>query len=163
VSNQPFRVLFLSRRNSARSVIAEALANSIGRGQFEAFSAGVRPAPSVDPVAVELLEHAGVPPPDHPPRDVREFSAPDSPPFDFIFTLSDTAAGEAPPTWPGHPITAHWRCDDPEQFADESERRAALMRARNELERRLRLLTNLPVHSLDRLSLQRQLEAMGGN
>ncbi len=163
MEGQPFRVLFLSQRNAARSVIAEALANSIGHGQFEAFSAGVRPAAVIDPVAVELLKHAGVNPPDHPPRHVREFSAPDSPPFDFIFTLSDTAAGEAPPTWPGHPITAHWRCDDPESFDDETERRAALVRARTELERRLRLLTNLPVRSLDRMSLQTQLDSMGGD
>jgi arsenate reductase (thioredoxin) len=163
VASQPFRVLFLSQRNAARSVIAEALANSIGHGEFEAFSAGVRPASSVDPEVIELLRHAGVAPPDHPPRHVREFSAPDAPPFDFIFTLSDTAAGEAPPNWPGHPITAHWRCDDPEQYDDDSDRHAALVRARNELERRLRLLTNLPVRSLDRLSLQTQLDGMSGD
>ena len=64
--------------------------------------------------------------PDHPPQHVREFSAPDSPPLDFVFTLSDTAAGEAPPMWPGHPITAHWRCADPEQYEDATERRMAL-------------------------------------
>jgi hypothetical protein len=92
---------------------------------------------------------------------VREFSAPDSPPLDFVFTLSDTAAGEAPPMWPGHPITAHWRCADPDQFDDENERRLALIRTRKELERRLRLFSNLPVHSLDRLSLQSHLEQLG--
>src|SRR5688572_11822185 len=98
---QPFRVLFLSRRNSARSLLAEAIANSIGRGRIIAFSAGVRPAASYDPIAIELLQHAELPVPDHPPRHVREFAAPDSPPLDFIFTLSDTAADEAPPIWPG--------------------------------------------------------------
>ena len=77
----PFRVLFLSQRNSARSMIAEAIANSVGGGQFQAFSAGVRPAPRVDPMAAELIEHAGLPIPDHPPQHVREFSAPDSPPL----------------------------------------------------------------------------------
>jgi arsenate reductase (thioredoxin) len=141
--------------------MAEAIANSIGRGQFEAFSAGVRPASRVDPMAAELLEHAGLHIPDHPPQHVREFSAPDSPPLDFVFTLSDTAAGEAPPTWPGHPITAHWRCTDPEQFDDEAERRLALIRARNELERRLRVFANLPMSSLDRMSLQEQVDALG--
>ena len=161
MSGQPFRVLFLSQRNSARSMMAEALANSIGRGQIEAFSAGVRPAVRVDPMAAELLEHAGLPVPDHPPQHVRQFSAPDSPPLDFVFTLSDTAAGEAPPTWPGHPITAHWRCTDPEQFDDPAERRLALIRARTELERRLRVFANLPVKSLDRISLQAHVDALG--
>jgi arsenate reductase (thioredoxin) len=89
-------VLFLSQRNSARSMMAEAIANSVGRGHIEAFSAGLHPARSIDPVAVELLKHAGLNAPDHQPRHVREFSAPDSPPLDFIFTLSDTAAGESP-------------------------------------------------------------------
>src|SRR5689334_2087556 len=129
VAAEPFRVLFLSQRNSARSMMAEAIANSLGRGQLEAFSAGVRPAARVDPIAAQLLEHAGLPLPDHPPQHVREFSAPDSPPLDFVFTLSDTAAGEVPPAWPGHPITAHWRCVDPERFEDEAERRLALGRA----------------------------------
>jgi arsenate reductase len=161
VHGHPFRVLFLSQRNSARSMMAEAIANSIGHGQLEAFSAGVRPAAHIDPIAAELLEHAGVEVPAHPPQHVREFSAPASPPLDFVFTLSDTAAGEAPPTWPGQPITAHWRCTDPEQFDDPEDRRHALMRTRAELERRLRVLTNLPVRSLDRLSLQAQVDSLG--
>ncbi len=161
MEGQPFRVLFLSRRNSARSLMAEAIAKSIGHGQFEAFSAGVRPATRVDPVAVEVLQHAGLDVPDHLPRHVREFSAPDSPPFDFVVTLSDTPSGEAPPTWPGHPITAHWRCADTEQFHDEGERRLSLARIRAELERRLRVFANLPVNSLDRISLQAQVDALG--
>lgn len=161
MDTQPFTMLFLSQRNSARSMMAEALANSIGHGQLRAFSAGVRPAENIDPIAAELLEHAGVDVPDHPPQHVRKFSSPEAPPLDFVFTLSDTAAGEAPPSWPGHPITAHWRCTDPEQFDDPVERRQALIRTRAELERRLRVLTNLPVRSLDRLSLQTHVEALG--
>lgn len=161
MEGQTFRVLFLSQRNSARSMLAEAIANSIGGGQIEAYSAGVRPAARVDPIAVELLQHAGLPVPNHPPQHVREFSAPDSPPLDFVFTLSDTAAGEAPPMWPGHPITAHWRCADPEQYEDPTERRMALVRARTELERRLRVFANLPVKSLDRMSLQAHVDALG--
>ena len=162
MEGRPFRMLFISRRNSARSVMAEALANSIGHGRLAAYSAGVRPSPRLDPIAVELLHHAGVDVPPHGPQHVREFSTPESPPLDFVITLSDTAAGEAPPSWPGHPITAHWRCTDPEQFDDPAERRQALMRTRAELERRLRVFTNLPVQSLDRLSLQAQVDALGG-
>jgi arsenate reductase len=159
---QPFRILFLSQRNTARGVMAEALANAIGGGEFQAFSAGVRPGVRIDPVAAELLRHAGLTVPEHPPQHVREFSAPDSPPLDFVFTLSDTAAGEAPPVWPGHPITAHWHCDDPAQYDDPAEKRHALIRTRKELERRLRVLANLPVKSLDRMSLQTQIDALGG-
>ena len=162
MESRPYRLLFLSPRNSARSIMAEALANSIGHGEGQAFSAGVRPAARIDPVAAELLEHAGLDAPGHPPQHVREFSAPESPPLDFVFTLSDTAAGEAPPSWPGHPITAHWRCTDPEQYDEPAERRLALMRTRAELERRLRVFTNLPVRSLDRMSLQAQVDALGG-
>jgi arsenate reductase (thioredoxin) len=154
--------LFLSLRNSARSIMAEAMTNSMGRGEWQAFSAGVRPAPRIDPVVTELLQHAGFEAPKHAPQHVREFSAPESPPLDFVFTLSDTAAGEAPPSWPGHPITAHWRCTDPEQFDDPAEHRLALIRTRSELERRLRVFTNLPVRTLDRMSLQAQVDALGG-
>lgn len=161
VDGQPFRILFLSQRNTARGVMAEAIANAIGGGEFQAFSAGVRPGARVDPVAAELIEHAGLNVPAHPPQHVREFSAPDSPPLDFVFTLSDTAAGEAPPMWPGHPITAHWHCDDPAQFDDPVEKRQVLIRTRAELERRLRVFANLPVKSLDRMSLQTHVEALG--
>jgi arsenate reductase (thioredoxin) len=162
VEGQPFRMLFLSQRNSARSVMAEALANAIGRGQIEAFSAGVRPAQSFDPIALELLKRAGIAPPAHPPQHVREFSRPDAPALDFVFILSDTAAGEAPPVWPGHPVTAMWRCSDPQRFETESERRLALMRTRSELERRLRIFSNLPTHSLDRASLLSRIDSLDG-
>jgi protein-tyrosine-phosphatase len=99
----------------------------------------------------------GIEAPNHPPQHLRFFSAAGAPPLDFVFTLSDTAAGEAPPVWPGQPFTAHWRCDDPEKYETEAERRLSLMRVRAELERRLRLLTNLPIASLDRLSLHKHL------
>jgi arsenate reductase (thioredoxin) len=161
VERQRLRILFLSQRNTARGVMAEALANAIGHGHFEAFSAGVRPGVRVDPMVEEIIEHAGLPVPEHPPQHVREFSAPDSPPLDFVFTLSDTAAGEAPPMWPGHPITAHWRCTDPAQFDDPEEKRRALLRTRTELERRLRVFANLPLESLDRMSLQSQVDGLG--
>ena len=161
MSGQALRILFLSQRNSARSMMAEAIANSVGGGHFDAYSAGVRPSSGIDPLAVELLHHAGLEAPNHPPRHVREFSALDAPLLDFVFTLSDTAAGEAPPTWAGHPITAHWRCADPERFETEAEKRLSLLRTRSELERRLRVFMNLPMESLDRMSLQAQISTLG--
>jgi protein-tyrosine-phosphatase len=150
-----FNALFVSQRNCARSPLAAALLNRIGRGRFRAFSAGVRPAGSVDPMAVEVLAHAGITPEEHRPSKCQEFIGEAAPPLDFVFTLSDEVAGEAPPAWPDRYVTAHWRCEDPEKFAQQDpERRLSLIRTRSELERRLRAFINLPVASLKRLSLQ---------
>lgn len=162
MGKQAIRVLFLSQRNAARSVMAEAIANAVGRGHLEAFSAGVHPARHVDPVAVELLHNAGIDVPPHPPRHVREFNAFDAPQLDFVLTLSDRAAGEPPPRWPGHPITAHWRSVDPERFETDTEKRLSLLRTRAELERRLRDFVRLPLVWLDRESLQARVAALGG-
>ena len=162
MTEKTYSVLFLSQRNSARSIMAESILNTISRGKFRAYSAGVRPAGELDPIVVELLEHAQVPLPDHGPRHFAEFNSSDAPPLDFVFTLSDTAAGEAPPSWPGHPITAHWPSPDPTRFADDpTERRLALIRARKELERRLRIFVSLPFESLDRLRAQQHVDDLG--
>ena len=161
MADRLYHVLFLSQRNSARSILAEALLNSIGRGQFVAYSAGVRPAPRLEPIVLELLEHAHLPTRGLRPRYWREFADTPAPPLDFVFTLSDTAAGETPPQWPGQPITAHWRSEDPARITDATERRLALIRVRSELERRLRVFVNLPLSSLDRMSAQRHVDDIG--
>ena len=159
--NRQYHVLFLSQRNSARSLIAEALLNELGKGEFIAHSAGVRPADEIEPMVLEILEHAKVNTEGLRPQSVSEFTREGAQPMDFIFTLSDTAAGEAPPQWPGQPITAHWRCDDPMRVADMTERRHTLIRVRSELERRLRVFINLPLASLDRLSAKRHVDDIG--
>lgn len=161
MTDRPYQVLFLSQRNSARSIMAEALLNAIGRQRFVAHSAGVRPAETVDPIVLELLDHAGVRQSGLRPRHAREFAEEGAPPLDFVFTLSDTAAGETPPGWRGQPITAHWRCDDPAKVEDETERRLSLIRVRSELERRIRVFINLPLSSLDRMSAQRHVDDIG--
>jgi arsenate reductase len=162
MSDGTYTVLFLSQRDSARSILAAALLNQIGRGRFRACSAGARPAHAYDAVALELLEHAHVPPPVGTPRHYREFAAADAPALDFVFTLSDAAAGEPLPAWPGLPVTGHWSSADPERFRqDEVERRRSLTRTRSQLERRLRIFANLPLQSLDRLSLQAQVDDIG--
>jgi protein-tyrosine-phosphatase len=161
MTDRPFNVLFISQRNSARSVMAEAILNQIGKGEFVAYSAGVRPAQTVDPVALELLEHAKIPTIDLRTKHVSEFAREGAPELDFIFTLSDTAAGETPPQWRGQPITAHWRSDDPELVTDAVEHRLKLIRIRSELERRLRVFINLPLASLDRLSAKRHMDEIG--
>jgi protein-tyrosine-phosphatase len=152
-----FNALFLSPRNSARGRLAAALLNSMGRGRFRAFSAGVRPAQSVDPLAVEVLAHAGLDPGEPRARHRDEFVGEGAPPLDFVFTLSDKIAGETPPDWPQQRLTAHWRCEDPAKYAhDEVGKRLSLIRTRAELERRLRIFLNLPPASLDRISLRQQ-------
>jgi arsenate reductase len=156
-----FNVLFLSQRNSARSVMAEALLNHIGKGRFQAFSAGVRAADAIDPIAAELLYHAKVPCARTTPKHYLDFARETSAPLDFVFTLSDTAAGELMPVWPGQPVSAHWRAEDPDRSATATERRLSLIRVRAELERRLRLFVNLPLESLDKKSLQRQVDDIG--
>jgi len=162
MSTTQYRVLFLSQRNSARSIMAEAILNELGKGRFRAFSAGVRPASSLDAMAIELLQHAGLPTAELRVKHFHEFTGADSPELDFVFTLSDTAAGEAPPEWPGQPVTGHWRCEDPEKFAREDpERRLSLIRTRAGLERRLRIFINLPFAALDRMSLQQHVDGIG--
>lgn len=141
--------------------MAEAILNQIGRGEFIAHSGGVRPAEAVDPVVLELLERAKVSTDGLRPRHVQEFAGDDSPEMDFIFTLSDTAAGETLPKWRGQPITAHWRADDPEHVVDATGHRLKLIRIRSELERRLRVFINLPLASLDRLSAKRHVDEIG--
>lgn len=162
MSGRTYAVLFLSQRDSARSVMAAALLNQIGRGKFRAFSAGVRPAQAYDPVALELLEHAHVDVPVGAPQHYRVFAGTGAPALDFVFTLSDTAAGEPLPAWPGQPVTGHWSSKDPQRFAEDPvERRRALISTRSQLERRLRVFANLPLESLDRLSLQAHVDDIG--
>jgi len=102
MSDKVYRVLFLSRRNSARSILAEAVLNKLGKGRFVAYSAAVEPAAEIDPHVVELLASNELPVTDMRPRHYREFAQKGAADIDFVFTLSDTAAGEALPEWPGH-------------------------------------------------------------
>jgi arsenate reductase (thioredoxin) len=159
--NKVFNVLFLSQRNSARSVMAEALLNHFGKGRFRAFSAGVHPTADIEPIVYELLEHAKVPYMPSKPKHYLDFAREASAPLDFVFTLSDTAAGEPMPVWPGQPVSAHWRAEDPARVTNAVESRLALIRVRAELERRLRVFLNLPLASFDRMSLQRQVDDIG--
>ena len=161
MDNRIYRVLFLSQRNSARSLLAEAILSSLGKNNFEAFSAGVRPAETPDPIALELLEHAHLSKDGIQPKHYSEFLGSQTAPLDFVFTLSDTAAGEPVPEWPGSPVTAHWPSTDPRKLQDEVERRRALIRTRAELENRLRIFLSLPFATLDRLSMQERVNDIG--
>ena len=111
--DRPYGVLFISRRNSARSLMAEAVVNHLGKGRFRAYSAGVEPPGEIDPLAVRAMQTAGYPTEGLLPKHWRLFTGPDAPVLDFVFTLSDTASRDAFPEWPGKPASSHWRYPDP--------------------------------------------------
>ena len=146
-----FNVLVLCTGNSARSILGEALFNHLGKGRIRAFSAGSQPSGKVNPVALETLAAHGVPWPNAGnPRSKswEEFSEPDAPKMDFIFTVCASAAGEACPIWPGHPATAHWGIDDPAHVEPLAARRAAFEVAYGELEKRIAAFLKLPLETM---------------
>ena len=157
-----YNVLFLCTGNSARSIMAEELLNYWGKGRFQAFSAGSDPKGAVHPLALETLVRNRIPV--HGPRSKswNEFAAADAPPLHFVFTVCDRAAQEACPVWPGQPMTAHWGITDPAAAeGSDDEKRRAFNRAFRELDARIKLFTSLRIEALDRLALQRQLDAIG--
>jgi protein-tyrosine-phosphatase len=157
-----FNVLFLCTGNSARSIMAECVLNRLGRGKFRAFSAGSHPKGAVHPFALDLLARLNYPTAGLRSKSWDEFAAPGAPQLDFVFTVCDNAANEVCPIWPGQPMTAHWGVPDPAVAeGTDAERRLAFTEALRMLTNRIGLFTNLPVASLDRLSLQRRLEEIG--
>ena len=156
-----YNVLFLCTGNSARSIMAEALLNVLGKGRFNAYSAGSFPTGTVQPIAAELARTFGH---DAPLRSKSwdEFARTGAPSLDFIITVCDNAAGEVCPVWPGQPITAHWGVPDPATVEGaEEDRRRAFQQAWMMLRQRVELLLTLPLDMLDRLSRQAQLRAIG--
>jgi arsenate reductase len=159
---KPFNVLFLCTGNSARSILAEQLINHWGRGNFHGYSAGSHPKGRVHPIARELLRHMNLPTAGLRSKSWDEFAAPGAPALDFVLTVCDNAAHEVCPVWPGQPMTAHWGVEDPAAVeGSEAERWLAFRQAFKELESRIKIFTSLPIRSLDRIRLQRQLEAIG--
>jgi protein-tyrosine-phosphatase len=162
VSDRTYNVLFLCTGNSARSLMAEAILNKLGRGRFKAFSAGSHPTGCIHPLTLEALERLRLPTDGLRSKSWDEFAAPGAPPLDFVFTVCDKAAGEVCPAWPGHPMTAQWGVDDPAAFVGPEARRAELFRdVLQQLSRRIELFLSLPLEKIERLSLQRQLIEIG--
>lgn len=159
-----YRVLFVCTHNSARSIMAEAILNRLGRGRFEAHSAGSRPRGTVHPLALRTLErlHIPIPAEGFRSKDWAEFAEPDAPQLDFVFTVCDKAAGEVCPVWPGQPMTAHWGVPDPGAFQGSDEDTARVFRdTALTLKRRIELTLALPLASLDRMAIQREIEVIG--
>lgn len=157
-------VLILCTGNSARSILAEALFNTLPlcEGKFKAYSAGSFPAGRVNPFALELLSMNGIEATHFRSKSWDEFSKPDAPTMDFVITVCDQAAGEQCPFWPGHPVTAHWGIPDPAAVAgSDEEKRHAFKEAFITLRRRIELFASLPFDKLDHLALKSHMAEIG--
>lgn len=158
----PYNVLFLCTGNSARSIMAEVILNRAGQGKFRAFSAGSQPKGQIHPYALDLLKKMHYETTGLRSKSWLEFARPDAPKLDFVFTVCDNAAAEVCPVWPGQPMTAHWGVPDPaEATGTEAEVRLAFADALRMLTNRINIFVSLPLRSLDQLTLQKQLDAIG--
>lgn len=157
-----YNVLFLCTGNSARSILAEALIAHWGRSRFAGFSAGSHPKGTVNPLALQVLAENHLPTEGLRSKSWIEFAGPDAPPLDFVFTVCDDAANEVCPVWPGQPVTAHWGLPDPAAVVGtDEEKRRAFRDAFRALDARIKIFTSLRLDLLDRLALQRELDAIG--
>ena len=162
MSQKTYNVLFLCTGNSARSIIAECVLNKLGHGRFRAYSAGSFPKGEVHPYARELLRRQGFATDELRSKNWNEFAQPGAPRLDFVFTVCDKARGEVCPIWPGQPMTAHWGMPDPAAVeGNEAERRLAFAETLRMLNNRVGAFVNLPLKSLDKLSLQKRIDEIG--
>jgi arsenate reductase (thioredoxin) len=157
-----YNVLFLCTGNSARSIMAEAILNGKGRPVFTGYSAGSRPAGVVRPEALKLIRMAHLPTEALRSKSWEEFEKPGAPKMDFVFTVCDNAAKETCPVWPGQPMTAHWGVPDPAEVKGTQEQiEHAFRDAYLLLERRISLFLSLPLGSLDKLAIQKEIDRIG--
>jgi arsenate reductase len=162
MADRPYNVLFLCTGNTARSIIAEGILRKDGAGRFNAFSAGSQPKGRVNPFALKVLGAYGYPMDGLRSKGWEEFAGPNAPMMDFIFTVCDSAAGEACPVWPGHPATAHWGIEDPAAVeGTDIEKERAFVQAAKYLKNRISAFLALPVASLDQVALAHHLAEIG--
>jgi arsenate reductase (thioredoxin) len=161
-AKDPLNVLFLCTGNSARSIMAECIMNREGVGRFRAYSAGSMPAGKVNPHALNLLRKLNYDVSGVRSKSWEEFSGPDAPKLDFVFTVCDNAANEVCPVWPGQPMTAHWGLPDPAAVeGTDAEKALAFDDTYRMLFQRITIFVNLPLASLSKLSLQKHLDEIG--
>ncbi|MEY3286811.1 MAG: arsenate reductase ArsC [Rubrivivax sp.] len=163
MSESRYNVLFVCTGNSARSILAEALMNELGRAKgFHAFSAGSQPRGEVNAWALHTLADHRLPTQGYRSKSWEEFARPDAPSLHFVFTVCDQAAGEVCPVWPGQPMTAHWGMPDPAAVhGSDAEIQKAFLDAFVTLHRRIQLLLSLPLASLDLLAIKREIRDIG--
>jgi arsenate reductase len=162
VSDRIYNVLFLCTGNTARSVLAEGILRKDGAGRFNAYSAGSQPKGVVNPFALKVLGDQGYPTDGFRSKNWDEFAVPGAPVMDFVFTVCDSAAGEACPLWPGQPMTAHWGIPDPAAVeGSDLEKEAAFVTAFRQMRNRIDVFTALPLKSIDALSLNAKLREIG--
>jgi arsenate reductase len=163
MAEKTYNVLFLCTGNSARSILAESLTDHWGGGRFRGFSAGSFPKGAVRLEALKVLAEVGLRTEGMRSKSWDEFAAPGAPVMDFVFTVCDDAAGEVCPVWPGKPVTAHWGIPDPAAVdGSEAECMLAFREAFRALETRIKLFLSLPIAQLDRMTLTRKVEEIGG-
>lgn len=161
-TEKTYNVLFLCTGNSARSIMAEAMLNTMGKGRFRAYSAGSHPAGAVHPLAIEQIAGYGYPVDALRSKSWDEFGAAGAPHMDFVITVCDKAAGEVCPVWPGQPMTAHWGFEDPAAATgSDEEKRQAFRKVCRELKTRLDIFLCLPLPRLEKLALKRELDRIG--
>ena len=159
---KPYNVLFICTGNSARSILAEGLLNAMSRGRFKAYSAGSHPKGAVHPLALKELQNLRIPSDGFRSKGWEEFAAPGAPEMDFVFTVCDQEAGELCPVWPGQPMTAHWGLPDPAAVEGPDDIKAkAFKDTAITLKRRLELMMALPLQSLDRLAIHKEVKDIG--
>jgi arsenate reductase len=157
-----FNVLFLCTHNSARSIMAEAILNSIGKGRFRAFSAGSAPGAAPNPLALETLAQDHLSTEGLRSKGWEEFAKDGAPAMDLVITVCDDAAGEVCPVWPGRPTTAHWGVEDPSRFpGNYDDKRREFGRVASILTRRIGLLADLPVATMERSDLEKKVREIG--
>jgi arsenate reductase len=159
---RPYNILVLCTGNSARSILAEALFNTLGAGRFKAYSAGSHPTGRVNPLAIEQVRALGYPTYELRSKSWDEFALAESPRMDFVVTVCDNAAGEVCPLWPGQPVTAHWGFPDPAAVqGSEDVKRAAFAQTLRQIRNRVQLFLSLPLETLDRMAIESRMRAIG--
>jgi arsenate reductase len=162
MTDKSYNALFLCTGNSARSIMAEALVTTMGKGRFKGYSAGSRPAGKVNPYALEQIKRTEYPVENLRSKSWEEFAQPDAPHMDIIITVCDDAAGEVCPIWPGHPATAHWGFEDPAAFeGTDEEKRALFNKVYKQILARMTTFVNLPARTLDRHAIQHEIKKIG--
>jgi arsenate reductase (thioredoxin) len=161
-TDRVLNVLFLCTGNSARSILAESILNSVGRAKFRGYSAGSHPTGKINAFALDWLKINRMPTEGLRSKDWNEFARDGAPPLDFVITVCDNAAGEVCPVWPGQPMTAHWGVPDPAAVVGtDDDKRRAVSEVSRVLLNRMRIFVSLPLDKLDRLSLQNKLREIG--